>query len=87
MNNKAQIFKYIALGAAGMYIYQQFKDNPHSLGSHDEVRLKAHRLIDHLSRKSNMHPGLNGLAKHVANEMIDDKMKIRDVTPKRNSQD
>lgn len=79
--NKADFWKMVAFGAMGLYTYNKFKENPHSLGQKEEVTNKAHKLIEGLSQQANVHPVLANHAKFYAKNYIEDKMKIRDVTP------
>lgn len=85
---KAEVFKYIAFGAMGMYLYQQFKEDPHALGNAESVNGKAHKFIDVVSSHVNVHPKVNNVAKYLATGVINDKMnrQIRDVTPKDNDE-
>ena len=83
MTDKTKLIKFIAMGAAGLYAYQQFKENPNSLGSHQQITQKTNNLIDRITSKGKMPPIINGMAKSMVNEIINDRMNIRDVTPKK----
>lgn len=77
---KKDIWKYIAFGALGVYVYKQWQENPHTLGSSEEVKEKANRLIDNLALRANI-PHLSGMIKTATHSAIDERMEIRDVTP------
>lgn len=79
--NKSEIWKFIAFGALGIYVFHQWKENPYALGSEEEIRAKAHRLIDSLSKRAELDHQLAGMIKSAANEAIKSRMNIRDVTP------
>lgn len=73
------IYKYIALGAMGLYAYKKFQSDPISLGrSSQDVSNKANKLIDNITEFKNMPPHyrayINNIAKNMAKKYIETKM-------------
>lgn len=88
--SKSQLFKYAAIGFAGLYIYQKLKENGGRLAGNPEgVGLKpekSSKIVDHLMVHApipeQFKPVVSKACKGVANHFLSPDYDIIDVTPK-----
>lgn len=84
MAKDLSLYKFLALGALGLYAFKKFQSNPKSLGhSPQEVSQKANKIIDNLIHDINIPPQyrhpLNNIAKKVAETYIENKMPAHEM--------
>lgn len=91
MLTKSQLFKFAALGFAGLYIYQKMQDNggrlagnPEGIGIRPE---KSSKLVDHLMIHApipgHFKPVVSNAVKGVASHFLNPDNEMKDVTPRK----
>lgn len=81
--DNSKTWAYLAIGAGALYAYSKFKQNP--VAGADNLKAATRKGIGQAFENIDMNPFLRSHLAHKVSEFaeqkIDDKMKIKDVTP------